>query len=679
MQATDRNSVSNRLVHESSPYLLEHAHNPVNWYPWGEEALKLAKAENKPLIISIGYAACHWCHVMERESFSDEDVANFMNRHFVCIKVDREERPDVDKIYMDAVQILSGRGGWPLNAFALPDGRPFWGGTYFPKENWMGLMAQVNTLFQSRIDDVTEQANALVQHVVHQELSLFKPPVDPSGFKQKYLSLFESWKPLFDEVDGGFGGAPKFVLPAGWEFLLQYHHVTDLHDALEIVELTLSKLGDGGIFDHLAGGFARYSVDFRWLVPHFEKMLYDNAQLLSLYAHAYQVTGNPKFEKTLHQTLQFLELELKSPDGGFYASLNADSEGEEGRFYVWKDAELRNSLSPEHYQVFADFYNVSAKGNWEEGKNILHLTDSDAEVAARHGISEPELQEVINACSNRLLVLRNGRIRPSTDDKVLTSWNALLVKGLADVYRAVGDEHVLQLAKKTALFLKDNLINEGIIYRSYKNGKATISGFLDDYAYLVDACIELYQVTFNEEWLNLALWITETAIERFGDENGVYFYYSSGDDTTLVARKLELTDNVLPSSNAVMAHNLLRLSVYFERHPWRNRAEQMVATLAEQFESGEPYYARWNQVLGLLAYGVTEVVVTGDESLNVANQLQKNYLPYALFAGGKTEGLPLLRNRVVEGKTLIHVCRQGVCQLPVEQPNDALPLILQKN
>jgi hypothetical protein len=679
MQATDRHSATNRLIHESSPYLLEHAHNPVNWFPWGDEALKLAKSENKPLIISIGYAACHWCHVMEGESFSDEEVASFMNQHFVCIKVDREERPDVDKIYMDAVQILTGSGGWPLNAFALPDGRPFWGGTYFPKENWMGLMSQVVTLYQSRIEDVTEQANALVQHVIHQELGLLRPLIEPSGYKEKYLSLFESWKPLFDEVDGGFGGSPKFVLPAGWQFLMQYHYFTGHPDALKMVELTLSKLGDGGIFDHLAGGFARYSVDFRWLVPHFEKMLYDNAQLLSLYAHAYQVTGNPKFEKIMHQILQFLELELKSPAGGYFASLNADSEGEEGRFYVWSNAELKANLPAEHYRVFADFYNVSEKGNWEEGKNILHRTDNDAIVAARHHISEPELHKIISACSNRLLVLRNGRIRPSTDDKVLTSWNALLIKGLVDTYRAIGDQQVMKMAEETALFIKSNLLKDGIIYRNYKNGKASISGFLDDYAYLADACIELYQVTFNEVWLKLALWITETAIERFSDENGVYFYYSSGDDTTLVARKLELTDNVLPSSNAVMAHNLLRLSVYFEQHQWRNRAEQMVATLAGQFESGGPYYARWDQVLGLLAYGVNEVVVTGEAASDVANRLQKSYLPHALFAGGITEDLPLLRNRVVEGKTLIYVCRQGVCQLPVEHPNDALPLILQKN
>ena len=487
---------TNHLIHESSPYLLQHAHNPVTWYPWGKEALDKAQNENKLIIVSIGYAACHWCHVMEHESFENEEVAEFMNDNFVAIKVDREERPDIDQVYMNAVQLITGSGGWPLNCIALPDGRPIHGGTYFPKEQWLEMLSLVLDFVKENPDKVEQHAEALTQGV--QSADMISVNTGVAEFVLTDLSaVFTLWKNDIDYINGGHKRAPKFPLPVGYQFLLHYNYIDPNADALQAVTTTLNRIADGGIYDQIGGGFARYSIDTYWKVPHFEKMLYDNAQLVSLYSTAYQQSKNPKYKIIVTETLDFIQREMTSKEDGFYSSLDADSDGEEGKFYVWTKNELENVLG-DKADLIIDYYNVTETVNWEDGKNILFLSASEKEIADRNKITESQLTKRVLEAKQILLEERNRRIRPGLDDKILTSWNALMLKAYVDAYRVFDNKEYLETALKNAEFLltkiksADNRLN-----RNYKNGKATINAFLDDYAFTIDAFIALYQATYH--------------------------------------------------------------------------------------------------------------------------------------------------------------------------------------
>ena len=516
---------TNELIHESSPYLLQHAHNPVNWYPWGEEAFKKARDENKLLLISIGYAACHWCHVMENESFEDLEVANFMNDNFICIKVDREERPDVDQIYMTAVQLITGRGGWPLNALALADGKPFYAGTYFPKSNWLKVLKHFTEINRQDPQSLADQAERVTKGIQTSDQITLVAEEELVSMEDLDL-IFRKWKTSIDFKRGGENKAPKFPMPSAWEYLLEYHFHSENPDALRAVKSTLDHMAFGGIYDQLGGGFARYSTDATWKVPHFEKMLYDNAQLISLYSKAYQLTQDPLYQQVVEETIEFLDREFLSPQNGYFSSLDADSDGEEGKYYVWTKKEISSCLH-EKAPLFIEYYNVSSKGNWEHGKNILLRDKSNSEFAVQHGITEKELKERLENDKANLLSLRSSRIKPRLDDKILTSWNSLMISGLVDAYKALGRSSYLNKALATASFLVKHAIQENHeLTRNYKNGRSNIHALLDDYAFTISSFINLYEVTFDEKWLYKANELTKYTLEHFFDpETGMFLLY----------------------------------------------------------------------------------------------------------------------------------------------------------
>jgi len=664
----------NRLSRASSPYLRQHAENPVDWYEWGEEALTKAKTENKPLIISIGYAACHWCHVMAHESFSDEGIAGIMNTHFVCIKIDREERPDIDRIYMEAAQLISGRGGWPLNAFALPDGRPFHAATYFPPDQWVDALNQLNHLFQTSYPRILQAAEALTQGIQADSLPEL---VNTQPFSRGELEeTFTNQILNIDFEHGGYNGAPKFMLPVGQEFLLQYHYLTGDLQALNAVTLTLDSMAGGGIYDQIGGGFARYSTDEYWKVPHFEKMLYDNGQLISLYAHAFQLTKRPLYAEIVDQTIAFAERELCHPEGGFYASIDADSEHEEGKFYVWTKPEMFSVLEPKIAELINSFYQISDLGNWEDGKNILHYKSDKAVFASENGLSVHEFNQILNEANQTLLGQRNLRIRPATDDKVLTSWNALMLTGYVDAFKAFGKEAYLEGAMKTARFLEKFMVTEeGMTYRVFRDGKVSIGGFLDDYSFLAEAFISLYEITFDIHWLSQSQRITSYVWNHFRDDEHNLFFYTSDQSEPLIARKHETSDNVISSSNSVMAHVLYKLGQLTSNPEYAQMAAKMTQNFRSEIIRHGVYYANWGRLVGKLAYPAYEVAILGDESVELGLQMQKSYLPTSVFAGGISENLPVLENRFVSDQTVVYVCQDKVCNLPVTTASGAMELI----
>jgi uncharacterized protein YyaL (SSP411 family) len=664
------------LQHASSPYLRQHADNPVDWFEWGSEALAKAKRENKPIIISIGYSSCHWCHVMEEESFMDTAVARLMNDHFVSIKIDREERPDIDQIYLHAAQLISGNGGWPLNAFALPDGKPFYAATYFPKEQWIRLLDQMSESYKNDYAKIVRQANALTKGIQSNEVDVVVGNDQQLVDMQLYTDIREEWEPYLDYQHGGLKGAPKFPLPSLWEFYLQQYDITGNKNALEIVTVTLDNLYKGGIYDHLAGGFARYTTDSTWRVPHFEKMLYDNAQLVSLYAHAFQVTGNPTYEKVIHETLAFIDAELTSAEGGFYSSVNADSEGEEGKFYVWQRDEVVNALSPEDAEMIIDLYQITENGNWGQGKNILYRKHTNNQLADGKEVSSEDLKAKIENAERTLLDLRNQRTRPSVDTKILSSWNALMLKGYIDAFFATGTEAYLQSALKDARFLQQNMMSQdGHLYRIYTDGRASTDAFLDDYALVARAMIQLYQATFDKQWLESAKSIADFALENFDDETSSMFYYTQHNNEELVARKKEVWDNVIPSSNAVFAEVLFLLGEYYADAAYKETAIAMVNTITPKLGPTGPYYAYWASLVGLITHQPYEVAVVGDAAIVKSHAMLKVYNPTAIYMGGTTENLPLLKNKLVKGRTIIYVCRQRICRSPETDVQKALALI----
>ena len=664
----------NRLSEASSPYLRQHAENPVDWYEWGEEALTKAKTENKPLLISVGYAACHWCHVMAHESFSDEVIAEFMNTHFVCIKVDREERPDIDRIYMDAAQLVCGRGGWPLNAFALPDGRPYYAATYFPPNQWMDALNQLSDVFKSDYERALRASEALTAGI--QADNLPEITEQKAFSRDEYDQAFSHHVETVDFDLGGYARAPKFMMPVGWEFFLQYHSLTGNPLALDAATIALDAIARGGINDQIGGGFARYSTDEFWKVPHFEKMLYDNGQLISLYAKAYQLTKKRLYAEVVAQTIAFAERELLDSSGGFYASIDADSEHEEGKFYVWTKQEFDAALSPETALLISRFYQVFDYGNWEHDKNILHYKTDKATFAEENGLTLDAFETILTEANEVLLAARDKRIRPTTDDKILTSWNALMLSGYVDAFKATGEGNYRIGALRTADFIDQKMLCEdGLLYRVYKDGKLTIEAFLEDYSLLAQAFIGLYEITFDHKWLTKSRLLTEYVWSHFLDAERNLFFFTSDQAENLIARKHELSDNVIPASNSVMAHVLHQLGQYFEEQKYTEMVEKMLSQVRKDAIQQGSYYANWARLIGKLTYPSIEVAVLGENALTIALELQQKYYPNAIFAGGTDENLPVLKDRLVEGKTLIYVCENKACNLPVESEEEAFKVL----
>lgn len=664
---------TNALINETSPYLLQHAHNPVNWMAWNDATLEKAKSENKLMLISVGYSACHWCHVMEHESFEDEQVAKLMNDHFICIKVDREERPDIDQVYMLATQLMTGHGGWPLNCFALPDGRPIYGGTYFPKSNWMNILLNLADLYQQDPDKAIEYAIRLTEGVKLAELV----KVNPSNDELKIDTLHEcykNWKTRLDHVDGGPDKAPKFPLPTNYQFLLRYAHYNSDRELLDHVRLTLKKMAFGGIYDQVGGGFSRYSVDHFWKVPHFEKMLYDNAQLVTLYSEAYQKFKDPLYKQIVSETLSFVERELLSPNGGFFAALDADSEGEEGKYYVWTKGELQNLLK-EKFELFADYYNVNQRGFWEHENYILLRYDEDQIVATRNGISLENLTTIIQAAKSMLLSEREKRIRPGLDNKIITSWNALMIKAYADAYNAFDEPHYKEMAIQQGNSLLKNCVDEkGNLY--HLNTKA-VNGFLEDYALTIDACLSLYEISLDEDFLSRANELMKKVITHFKDEKFGMFFFTSDQDNPLITRKMELSDNVIPASNSIIARSLFQLGHQLGISSYIAMSRKMLNNVLSELEQYGAGYSNW----GILHLHFTtpfyEVAIVGKSVDEKRKSLQKHYFPNKIFAGSASESsLPLLQNRYKKEETLIYVCRNNSCLAPVKEIGEALKQLI---
>jgi len=662
---------TNNLINETSPYLIQHAHNPVNWYAWGDEALAKAKAENKLLLISVGYSACHWCHVMEHESFEDEEVAKIMNDNFICIKVDREERPDIDQIYMNAVQLMTGRGGWPLNCFALPTGEPFYGGTYFRKDQWVQILNNVANEYKVAPEKVNEYAQKLTEGIKSSEmLPMVK---DQTPFSMDVLtSGVAKIKKQFDYVEGGGNNAPKFPMPNNYEFLLQYYYHTKDKEVLDIVELTLDKIAFGGIYDQIGGGFARYSTDKYWKAPHFEKMLYDNGQLVSLYSQAYQLTKKPLYKHVVYQTLAYTAKEMTAKNGAFYSSLDADSEGEEGKFYVWSKEELQAILKND-FDFAKEYYNVNTTGKWE-GHYILLRKKDNAKIAKQFNISEDAVVAKIDNINAVLLKERAKRIRPDLDDKTLTSWNALMLKGYVDAYTVFSEERFLKAAIKNANFIVENQIRkDGGLNHNYKNGVSNLDGYLEDYSFTTEALIALYQATFDEKWLAEAKQLTDYAIEHFYDDSTGFFFFTSNNAKGLVARKMELTDNVIPASNSSMAKTLFLLGELYYDENYTGKSKQMLKNIEAQIPQYISGYSNWGILMLNNVKPFYEVAISGKKAHQKRMKLNANYIPNKLIIGTtKSSSLQLLEMKEVNGMTMIYVCYNKVCQSPVETVDEAL-------
>lgn len=660
----------NALQHESSPYLLQHANNPVDWHAWNEDTLALARKENKLILVSIGYSACHWCHVMEHESFEDKAVAEIMNRDFINIKVDREERPDIDMVYMGAVQIMTGQGGWPLNCFALPDGRPIYGGTYFPKHQWINILQNLAALFRDDPDKAYEYAGNLVSGL--EQLEIPKVQAD-TGFDIATLQRsVQKWKQAFDPEHGGPNRAPKFPLPNNYLFLLNYS--AHVHDAgiRKHLDLTLTKMAWGGIYDQLGGGFARYSTDIYWKVPHFEKMLYDNAQLVSLYTQAYRQSPHELYRQTVYETIAFVERELTGPEGGFYSALDADSEGVEGKYYIWEKEELE-SLLGEDFGLFADYYNVNETGYWEDGYYVLMRNADEASVALKHHLTVQALKTKLEAARHTLLQVREQRVRPGLDNKILAAWNGLMCKALGEAYLVFGDERFKALALKNAHFLESNYCRENGRLLRVRNQQTTIAGFLDDYAFTADAFLMAYLISTDEHWLLKSKALCDYAVSAFYSEKDRTFFYTDASEEKLIVRKAEWSDNVIPSSGSQMALNLRRLSVYFDDSSYLAIAEQLLRSVLPEIEQYGPGYSNWGILLLELLQTPTELVIVGKNVNENLRALYKQASPNVIFAvSDKPSDLPLVRNRYVQDSTLMYVCKNHSCLLPTPSVEEAL-------
>ena len=675
----------NRLINETSPYLLQHANNPVDWYPWGEEALERARSEDKPILLSIGYSACHWCHVMERESFEDETIAGLMNENFVSIKVDREERPDLDQVYMQAVQMLTGSGGWPMTVFLTPEGKPFYGGTYFPPDDRQGMpgfprlltsIAEAYSTNRGEVDRVTQQLTTQMSqsNQVPQGTSILTVDI----LHQAYSSLATN----FDYQNGGFGNAPKFPQPMTPEFLLRYYHHGYNPRALELVELTLEKMAYGGIYDQIGGGFHRYSTDPYWLVPHFEKMLYDNALLARLFLHTYLITGRALYRRVVEETLDYVLREMTDPSGGFYSAQDADSEGVEGKFFVWSPGEINAVMGDTDGEVLAGYYGVTAGGNFE-GKNILNIRQNPEEFAETKGLTADQLGDIINRGSKALLEVREQRIHPMRDDKVLSSWNGLMLRSFAEAAAALGRPDYLAVAIKNAGFLVGSMKSDGRLLRTYRDGQAKLLGYLEDYSFVIDGLLALYEATFDLRWLEEAVTLADSMIELFWDEGIGGFYDTGSDHETLVVRPRDVFDNAQPCGGSVASDVLLRLAVFTGKSDYSAKAAVPLRSLHQAMSQSPGGTGHWLSALDFYVSPPKEIAVIGhrDDPATQAllDTVFHRFLPNKVVmgvepplsptVGNSGSDIPLLAGRgMVGGLPSAYVCQNYACQLPVTDP-----------
>ena len=669
----------NNLKNESSPYLLQHVENPVNWNPWDKKYLKQAKKENKLVIISIGYASCHWCHVMERESFQDLEVAELMNEKFISIKVDREERPDIDQVYMNAIQLITGNGGWPLNVITLPDGRPIWGGTYFSKEQWSSALKQISELYESEpekfisyAERVQEGINSL--NVVESKTNSFEN-VDLSKYSE---SLFQD----IDEEYGGFKGAPKFMMPNNLEFLLRYSVQNQQENSKNKILKSLNMMAYGGIFDHVDGGFSRYSTDERWHVPHFEKMLYDNGQLMSLYSVGYRISKSELYKKTIYKIHEYIKSEMKDFSGGYYSSLDADSKLEdgsyaEGEYYTWRKEELEKIIQ-DNFDLFTEYFNVNEYGFWEEeNKYILTRTISDKEFIKKNNLQHTEFNNIKSVWINKLKIARKEKKKPGLDYKIITSWNGLMISGYVNAYKAINDEVFMNEAISAGEFIYSNLVKkDGGLFHNHVNGQSKINGYLEDYAMVIQASLDLYEITLNQLWIERALKLSEYVIDNFSSGESELFYFTSKKDEDLISRSVEFRDNVIPSSNSIMAKNLFRLYHYFDKEEYYERSKNMSLSVTQEFEAYPSGYSNWFDLIYNLKSNYYEVAVVGENALEKVKQINSKYIPNKLIIGSTLENnLPLLKNRFIKDKTLIYVCVNKACKMPTESVEESVSLI----
>ncbi len=673
---------TNNLISETSPYLLQHAHNPVNWNAWNDETLSVAEKEKKLMVISIGYAACHWCHVMEHESFEDTIVASVMNKSFVNIKVDREERPDIDQIYINAVTLMTGSAGWPLNIIALPDGRPIYGGTYFRKEDWVNALEQIEEIYQNNPQKLYDYADQLEEGIKSMDLvHLNSEEIDFKKFD--VAKLVTNWSKDFDLKFGGYNRAPKFMMPNNYEFLLRQAVQTNDQNLLNFVKLTLTKMAFGGLYDQIGGGFSRYSTDVKWHVPHFEKMLYDNAQLVSLYSHAYSQTKNDLYKNVVFETLKFVSRDLTNDEGAFYSSLDADSKNEvgileEGAYYVYQKKELEILLKAD-FPLFKAYYNINSFGKWED-TYVLIRENEDEKIAKEFAISVEEIEKKKENWKQILLDYRNKRPKPRLDDKTLTSWNGLMLKGYIDAYKAFGEKEFLDAALKNASFiLKTQLQNDGSLHHNYKNGKSNINGYLEDYASVVDSFIALYEVTLDQKWIHEAKQLTDYALAHFYNIEKGMFYFTSNLDAQLITRTFEYRDNVIPASNSIMANNLFKLSHYFDETKYAEAAHQMLKNVLAEMENYPSSFSNWLNLLANYKDNFYEVVVVGKVATKKLAEINTAYLPNILVAGSLQESdMPLLKNRYINGETLLYLCENNSCKLPEKDSQKIIETLKKK-
>ena len=668
--------MANHLQNETSPYLLQHANNPVDWHPWGEEAMRLANEQDKPILLSIGYAACHWCHVMAHESFEDEATAAQMNADFINVKVDREERPDIDSIYMQAVNAMIGRGGWPMTVFLTPDGKPFYAGTYFPDEPRHGMpsfrqiLTGVTQAWQRDRENVDGSASEVAERLqALSSVGFEQQPLDADTLRGALRGLGQQ----FDATWGGFGEAPKFPQPMTIELLLREFLRSKDEHALEMAETTLQKMAEGGMWDQIGGGFARYSVDHRWLVPHFEKMLYDNAQLARVYLHAWQVTGNDFYRRITEETLDYVLLEMRHENGGFYSSQDADSEGVEGKFYVWSADEIRDALG-EDADVFMQIYGVSDEGNWE-GQNILNLRVDPKRLAAQLGTDAGSLGARLAASRTELYGLRSQRVWPGLDDKVLTSWNGLMLAAFAEAGQTLRRPDYIEAAISNADFLHRTMRRDsGRLFRTWKAGsEAKYNAYLEDYAFLADGLLALYEATFEASWVDWARELAELMLAHFRDTTNGGFFDTSDDHEQLIHRPKDLQDNAVPSGNAMAASVLTKLSLLTGNGDYWQVAEQSTATMSKfmsQYPSG---FGQWLNVASFMLSEPREIALVGsaDAIAPLLEVARDGYQPFQVVAAGEEASLPLLENRPqIDGQGTAYVCRQFLCQAPVTKPEE---------
>ncbi|MBW3468447.1 thioredoxin domain-containing protein [Arthrospiribacter ruber] len=666
----------NRLINSKSPYLLQHAYNPVDWFPWSEEALLKAKSENKPILVSIGYSACHWCHVMEKESFEDKETADLMNNNFVCIKIDREERPDLDNIYMDAVQAMGLQGGWPLNVFLMPDQKPFYGGTYFPNPQWKSLLQNIADAYTKNFDQLAESAESFALSLQASEFEKYGLSHDVLNLSKSELSqIVGQLVSQFDEEWGGMNRKPKFPMPSIWAFVMEVALLQNDQILSNKVFFTLEKIGMGGIYDHLRGGFARYSVDGEWFAPHFEKMLYDNGQLMELYAKAYALTRNDFFKEKSDETISWLQHEMSEEKGGFYAAQDADSEGVEGKFYTWTYDELE-SIVGDDLSWFAKLYNVKFAGNWEEGVNILFQTDSYENLAEEEGLTRSAYVKRLQKVKSNLLAIRNMRVFPGLDDKVLSGWNGLMISGLVKAHLFTGNESAMTMAVSCGEFIRNKMYLDGKLFRSYKNGEAYTPAFLEDYAAVIRAFIDLYQITYDLSWVQFAKKLTEDALKGFYDEKDGFFFFNNPSSEKLIANKKELFDNVIPSSNSIMAKNLQDLSLMYYDDIYAELSKKMLSSIKPLILKDPGFLSNWASHYLNSLVPKAEVAIVGKGAIAKARELQSAVLANCVIAASEemNDQLPLLVGKKADanGNALIYVCYNKACQKPVSDISEAI-------